>query len=318
MKSNKDYYHEFCKQEQGIPIFLKDWWLDAVCVEGPWDAALVTGAGNGKIKAVMPYYQVKGRLGHHYLTMPRLTQFMGPWINYPGGQKTSRKLSYEKEVLKALILQLPQFDSFSQNFHYSVTNWLPFYWQGFSQSTGYTYVLEDLTDLDALFNNFRSNIRREIRKAEKQVTVKPDNDVEKFYHMACKTYTRQDLTFPLSLEFMMRVDTACETNECRRIFFAVDNNGQVHASVYIVWDTVNAYHLISGADPQLRTSGATSLLMWEAIQFAASITKKFDFEGSMIQPIERFFSSFGPVQKPYFRISKVNSRFLRLKKCIFG
>ncbi len=318
MKSNKDNYREFCRQEQELPIFLKDWWLDAVCVDGPWDAALVTETGTGKIKAVLPYYQAKGRLGHHYLTMPRLTQFMGPWINYPGEQKTTRKLSYEKEVLKTLILQLPEFDSFFQNFHYSLTNWLPFYWQGFLQSTGYTYVLEDLTDLDTIFNNFRSNIRREIRKAEKQVTVKVDNDVEKFYHMACKTYTRQDLTYPHSLEFMMRVDTVCEKNECRRIFFAVDTNGQVHASIYIVWDPVNAYHLISGGDPQLRTSGATSLLMWEAIQFAASITKQFDFEGSMIQSIERFFSAFGAVPKPYFRISKVNSRFLKLKKFIFG
>lgn len=318
MKSNKDSYREFCRQQQELPIFLKDWWLDAVCVDGPWDAALVTETGTGKIKAVLPYYQVKGRLGHHYLTMPRLTQFMGPWINYPGGQKTTRKLSYEKEVLKALILQLPDFDSFFQNFHYSLSNWLPFYWQGFLQSTGYTYVLEDLTDLDTIFNNFRSNIRREIRKAEKQVTVKVDNDVEKFYHMACKTYTRQDLTYPHSLEFVMRVDTVCEKNECRRIFFAEDTNGQVHASIYLVWDPVNAYHLISGGDPQLRTSGATSLLMWEAIQFAASVTKKFDFEGSMIQSIERFFSAFGAVPKPYFRISKVNSRFLRLKKFIFG
>jgi len=314
MTSNKDRYREYCKQEPGIPLFLKDWWLDAVCVEGPWDAALVIEPGNGSVKAIMPYYQVKGRLGHHYLTMPNLTQFLGPWLTYPGGQKTSRKLSYEKEVLHALILQLPRFDSFTQNFHYSITNWLPFYWQGFMQTTGYTYVLEDLTETDTLFNNFRSNIRREIRKAEKHVTVKVDNDVEKFYHLACKTYTRQDLTIPLTLEFMKRVDKACETRECRRIFFAVDNHGQEHAAVYIAWDPVNAYHLISGGDPRLRTSGATSLLMWEALQFAATVTKKFDFEGSMIQPIERFFSSFGAVPKPYFQISKINSRFLKLKK----
>ena len=318
MKSNKEIYREFCKQEQGLPIFLQDWWLDAVCVEGPWDAAVAVEADSGSVKAVLPYYQVKGKLGHRYLTMPHMTQFMGPWLKYPPAQKYTRKLSYEKEVMAQLILELPEFDSFSQNFNYSVTNWLPFYWQGFRQSTGYTYVLEDLTDLDSLFNNFRSNIRREIRKAEKQVTVKVDNDIETFFHMACKTYARQDLTFPLSLEFMKQVDDACEKNKCRRIFFAADNTGQVHAAVYIVWDSLSCYHLISGGDPQLRTSGATSLLMWEAIRFASTITKKFDFEGSMIQPIERFFSSFGAVQKPYFQISKVNSRFLRLKKFIFN
>ncbi|UCH98736.1 MAG: GNAT family N-acetyltransferase [Candidatus Aminicenantes bacterium] len=313
MTSNKDIYREFCQQEKRLPIFLKDWWLDAVCVEGPWDAAVVADASNNSVKALLAYYQVKGKLGHLYLTMPRLTQFMGPWIKYPLGQKYTRQLSYEKEVMAALILQLPKFDSFYQNWHYSITNWLPFYWKGFEQTTGYTYVLEDLTDPDTLFKNFRGNIRQEIRKAEKQVTVKVDNDIEKFYHMACKTYARQDLTPSLSLELMQRVDEACEQHQCRRVFFAVDSSGQVHASVYMVWDSVSAYYLAGGGDPRLRTSGATSLLMWEAIQFASRVTKKFDFEGSMIQPIERFFSSFGAKQKPYFQVSKVNSRVLKLK-----
>lgn len=61
-----------------------------------------------------------------------------------------------------------------------------------------------------------------------------------------------------------------------------------------------------GADPRYRSSGAASLTMWEAIKFAATVTKRFDFEGSMIEPIEQFFRSFGAVQKPYFTISKVS------------
>lgn len=55
---------------------------------------------------------------------------------------------------------------------------------------------------------------------------------------------------------------------------------------------------------RLRNSGATSLLMWEAIKFASTVSKKFDLEGSMLEPVERFFRGFGTVQKPYFTISK--------------
>lgn len=312
-KDNKELYRQFCR-EHSPPLFLNDWWLDAVCVEGQWDAVVLENEGN--MKAALPYYNVKGRLGHSYLTMPRLTQYMGPWLIYPENQKTEARLSFEKHTMAELIGNLPPFDSFSQNFHFSVTNWLPFYWESFGQSTGYTYVLENLSDPDALFGQFKGSIRREIRKAQKQVTVKEENDVEKFYHMVGKTYQRQQKGPPVSLEFLKGIDAACEARNCRKILFALDNQERVHAALYLVWDEHSAYHLLSGGHPELRTSGATSLLMWHAIQSAATVTRSFDFEGSMIQPIERFFSAFGSTQKPYLQIEKINSRLLKFKNIL--
>jgi len=68
---------------------------------------------------------------------------------------------------------------------------------------------------------------------------------------------------------------------------------------------------MGGGAPDLRNSGATSLCMWEAIQFAATVTKSFDFEGSMLETVERFFRAFGAKQTPYFAISKINSKLLK-------
>jgi len=67
-------------------------------------------------------------------------------------------------------------------------------------------------------------------------------------------------------------------------------------------DTSYAYYLLGGADPRLRSSGAQSLLFWEAIKLASRKNLKFDFEGSMIEPIERVFRAFGAVQVPYLQI----------------
>ena len=55
-----------------------------------------------------------------------------------------------------------------------------------------------------------------------------------------------------------------------------------------------------------------SLLMWEAIKYASTVTTKFDFEGSMIEPIENFFKGFGAVQQQYTNISKINSKSILL------
>jgi hypothetical protein len=56
------------------------------------------------------------------------------------------------------------------------------------------------------------------------------------------------------------------------------------------------------------------VVQFESIKFALKNNKKFDFEGSMIENIERYFRSFGSIQKSYFRISKINSKlYLTLK-----
>jgi len=39
--TDKELYREFCQVEDNIPIFSKDWWMDAVCGEDNWDVILI-------------------------------------------------------------------------------------------------------------------------------------------------------------------------------------------------------------------------------------------------------------------------------------
>lgn len=299
---SKEKYRSLCRAETTIPLFCRDWWLDAVTAgEKNWDVLLFEK--NKHIAAAWPYVWKK-RWGFYVIEMPALTQHLGPWIDYPPGQKYPTRLSYEKEILTDMIRRLPDFDIFWQKFHYSFENWLPFHWQGFEQTTLYTYVLEDIHDPASVFEGFRSNIRREIRKAEKRVTIRESDDLEAFFKLNKMVFDRQNLKLPYSLERMRYIDAACRQHKCRKIFFASDDQGRTHAALYLVWDENSAYYLMGGSDPQLRNSGAFSLLMWQAIKFAGSVTRKFDFEGSMIEPVERYFRSFGARQIPYFRIYK--------------
>ena len=68
-----------------------------------------------------------------------------------------------------------------------------------------------------------------------------------------------------------------------------------------------------GEDPQLRSSGAGILLAWEAMQYTKKELglNRFDFLGSMIEPIEIVRRSLGGRQVPYFHITKVRARSLR-------
>ena len=47
--------------------------------------------------------------------------------------------------------------------------------------------------------------------------------------------------------------------------------------------------------------------LWDAIERLSGQVNAFDFEGSMIEPIERFFEVFGAAQTPYFHISRTST-----------
>jgi hypothetical protein len=284
-------------------LFQQPWWLEAIA-PGQWDEVVVTR--NGEVCARLPYV-IKSRFGLKAIAMPSLTQTLGPWL-MPSKTKYSKQLAQQKDLMTALIEQLPPHDYFSQGFHYSITNYLPFYWQGFTQTTFYTYVIEDLTDLNKVWQEFQDNIRYDIKKAKKSVVVNTEPNIDRFLDINTLTFTRQGLPLPYTRELVRRLDSACEARNARRMFFAEDAEGRTHAAIYLVWDENSAYYLMGGGDPELRSSGATSLLMWEAIQFAASVTRTFDFEGSMGESIERFFRGFGARQVPYFYVRRMSHR----------
>ncbi len=313
--SNKKIYQNFSLIEPSIPIFSRSWWLDAVCGPESWDVALIER--EGEVLAAMPYY-IKRKLGLTLFTLPPLTQALGPWLKPSISKHT---LGQQKDLMYALIEQLPHFDYFAQNWHYTITNWLPFYWRGFEQTTRYTYILPDISDEKQLWNHLQGNIRRDIRKAENRFEhkVKDCLDLNDFLSLNQMTFERQNLSLPYTRDVVLHLDDACRNHKCRKIWIAEDANGIPHAGVYIVWDENSAYYLMGGGDPKLRSSGAASLCMWQAIRHASTVTHRFDFEGSMIESVERFFRGFGAIQVPYFRIIKKPSILLKLHdalKCI--
>lgn len=306
--TNKDKYRLLCKNEPSIPIFSKDWWLDSVAGDA-WDVVLVEKGD--QILASMPY-TMRQRYGLNVISQPALTQTLGPWLR-PSTAKYARRLSQEKDLLQKLFEQLPKFAHYQQNWHCTRTNWLPLYWLDYEQTTRYTYRLEDLSSEEQIWGEMEANIRTDVRKASNKegVKVRTDLDVEVFLTLNEKVFARQNMALPYTRDFVRRLDKAAAQNQARKIFIAEDEQGRHHAGVYLIWDDNTAYYLMGGGDPDLRNSGATSLCMWEAIQFAATVTKNFDFEGSMIEPVERFFRGFGAVQTPYFSISKTNSKLIK-------
>lgn len=303
---NKQIYTQVCELEKDIPIFSQAWWLDAVVGKDNWNVALVKNK-NDEVIATMPYVLQK-KFGFKISIMPKLTQTLGPWLK-PFNGNYANKLGYEKDTMQALIEQLPKLHFFNQSWNYTYSNWLPFYWKGFNQTTRFTYVIEDLTDLDKVYANFQSKIKGDIKKANNRfnLVVRDDLSIEDFIALNKLVFSRQGIKFPYSDDLIREIDKACLDRNCRKLLIAVDKDGSQHAGAYIVWDKQTVYYLMGGSNPDLRNSGATSLCLWKAIEFSATVAKQFDFEGSMLEPVERFVRAFGAGQKPYNSISRSSS-----------
>ena len=300
--SPKEQYRQLCQTEVSIPIFSRDWWLDIVCGKNNWDVLLIYDK-NGYIEAAMPlYFPMKGMI-----VMPVYTQTMGPWISPSASDaKYTSQLSRQQMILGKFADALKNIPHFLQNFSWNITDWLPFYWAGFKQTTRYTYILNDLLNLQTIWDNMSPNIRRNILKAEKKhhIIVKRNIPIDEFLHVQSLSFQRQKKSDPRGEKELRALIEASQARKEGDIWGGYDENGRLHAAIFVVWQKKSAYYIAGGGDPEVRASGAHSFVMWTAIRELAPLTNSFDFEGSMLPGVERFFREFGAQQKPYFAISK--------------
>jgi lipid II:glycine glycyltransferase (peptidoglycan interpeptide bridge formation enzyme) len=208
------------------------------------------------------------------------------------------------DLLTELIAGIPRVAHFNAFCHYSLTNWLPFHWAGYQQTTRYTYVIEDLSDLDAVFAAFAHSKRKNIKKAEQAVTVREDMPPEDFYRHHEMTLRKQGDAIFYSLDLFRRIHEATYSRGVGKTWYAVGEDGAVQSAIFVIFDPNSAYYLISTIDQAYRNVGSATLLVRDAILYAASRTRRFDFEGSMVQGVEHSFRKFGAVQKPYLHITQ--------------
>ncbi len=310
MTENKEKYHAFCTKHPGVvPVFAQDWYLNAVCQSDKEGWSVVIVERGGQTVGVMPWYwRQRGPL--RVINMPHLTKHLGAYF-HPDFQSARQ----QHKICAEFIANLPRAAYFNQNFYYDFTDWLPFYWAGYRQQTHYSYILDDLSDLDQVYAGLSADYRNhKIRKAKEQVRIVTDRSPQDFFRIEKLSFERQGIPFPFSENFFLRYDAALQAQQARHILFAVDEQDRIHSTVYLLVDHDRVYYHMAGDHPELRSSGAGILLTWEAIRF----TKEqlglniFDFEGSMIQPIERVRRQFGARQQAYSRIYRYNSRWLQM------
>ncbi len=306
----KQAYRDFCKQCNELPVFFQDWYLDVVCHEGEWDVLLAKR--NEEIVGVFTYF-LKKKGPFRYITMPLLSRYMGPFI--PSKWRTRNQAH---KILEELRAQIPKVDDYAQNFHYSVDNWLPFYWNGYRQTTYYSYLIQSMKNEEEVFSRITKRYRSVLKKASAKYTIGYNLPLEEFYEIIQMSQKRWGQPNLITYGFLEAFDTVLKKHNARKIFYLLDDKNRIVAVKYLIWDMLSGYALFSGDHTDFRQPDSSIFLTWEEIKYTINDLKleTFDFAGSMLRKVEPSRRYFGGEQTPYFFVSKNNSRLLKLVRKI--
>lgn len=242
-------------------------------------------------------------LGLRVLRDPPFTPHIGPFFEYRATNPAART-NEERDVMEAMAAWLDRQRAavVSLGLALHAKDCLQFYWRGYKVVPHYTYRIELKHSEDELLNAMSDDRRKGIRKAQKDGLVVEDlADVSTLRSLVGETFTRQEKAFPrVAMNAILHAYPPGPSGFC----LSAKNGGQPVAGVYVVHDSRTAYYLMGGYTNGAH-HGAGALAMWHAILKAKSMgLEVFDFEGSVIPAIERYFRGFGGVLTPCFSVHK--------------
>ncbi|MEZ4963569.1 MAG: GNAT family N-acetyltransferase [Saprospiraceae bacterium] len=316
-ETNKVQWADFCEKNY-VPLYFRPWWMDCVCGPANWDVCLSLDKG-GNVEGALVYHTSR-YWGLPVIKMPPLTAYSGLWLNYPSDdQRPSSKMAFTKRVCENLIQQLPAFAFFYQQWHPEISNWLPFYWKGFRQTTLYTYQLPLQCCEEDMLQSMNKSSRKRIRKEAERLIVKTTTDVSTVFSLYESSLKNNHETPGFSLDLFKVLEKELASRHQGKILEASDKSGMIHAVQYLIWDEQTTYALLGGINTNCRkTSGALYLLFWDAISNNYGSSNLLDFEGSILEGVEESIRSFGGTLTPHFKITKAANRFVQTASLLFN
>jgi hypothetical protein len=306
MNDRKQKYQSFLTENPYLPIYIQDWYLDLVCGKENWDAAVVEKAG--KVVAVLPYCVKRNRF-FKWIGMPLLSKMHGPYVAHQ-----YNNARHHHAMVHDLVSQLPKVDFYQQAMSYDFQNWLPYLWDGYSQVTLYSYVLDDLRG-DVLLSNMDADCRRRVKIGGGTLALKTDVSLKVLHQLLTKTFERQNLKPPFGYQYLEKYYLELKTHSSCALLAVVDKEQNVQSVALLIWDKTSSYYLLEANHPN-GDKNASIYLKWLAIKYTHEVLKltKFDFEGSISKRIEKIYREFGAKAMPYFVIKKYHSKtFLGVK-----
>jgi len=293
-----DAWNDFVESSPQASIYYNSWYLDALAM--PFSLLVV----KEKERIIGGFVVIKNRIKQY--SNPLLCKYLGVIYGRMDGNEYTKETKRRK-ICAALLPEFKKKRSFNYSFHPEFHNFLPFYWNGYSATTVYTYILplKDRTE-EELLKGMHGKLRSEIKFGMSQgYEIVNDLDYDTFYEVNTMTYKRQGGSAPFKKEYLSNYYSALIKKEAIR-FIGIRKDNYIIAVAGIIYDAHTTSLVLSGFDPDKIQRGANEVLIWETIRFASGHSEYYDFEGSMMASIDSFYRKFGGIHTPFLRIYKDN------------
>ena len=245
-----------------------------------WDALVL-----GDYAAVMPLTW-RRKFGITYLYQPFATACLGVFGNGLNAQLIEKFLQAIPSKFRYIDIYLNHGNHFSLN--------------SFSLYERTNYVLDLEVSYEKIYEGFRDNIRRNIKKAaqlncvcRKDVSI---DDVLKISREQAATYTNIPAE---DYERFKKLYGLLQQKEMAVTYGMIMPNGQLVASCVLFLSHKRVYYILVGNHPNGKTIGASHALINAFIKDYAGQHLLLDFEGSDVRNLAFFYSSFGGVVEKY-------------------
>jgi len=270
-------------------VYAFSWYLDFVTED--WEALV-----EGDYERVMPLIPAK-KLGVNYLFQARFTQQLGVFsINILTEKVVSDFLNAIPKKFKFAEINLNTFNKVAQG-KYKIYKWL-------------NHELDLINSYSHIFKNYSTNLKRNIKKAEKSgislnKNVKPDEIIKLFREnrgRKIKTLTEIDYMKLKRLSYMGIYKGVVQT------YGVYTNKNELCAGAIFVRSKNKTIFLFSGLSQAGKDTNAMAYLINSFIKEYSQHHITLDFEGSNDPNLARFYKSFGSKEcyYPHIKISNLS------------
>jgi hypothetical protein len=295
-------------------------YLEALCEATGATFRIVAAFLNDELVAGVPLYERRTRSGL-VVGNRTLLYYNGIVLNLPARKYHSDETSLTQTVLAALEQELSALGYAHVLLHNdaSLTDLRPFLAAGWTPSLSYTYVVR-LEDLDAQWERVDQNLRRLIRRCEREgVIYREDDDFDALFRLHLETHRRKGAPLYLPEAAFARYFRRLHAAGLARLGHAVLGERVIASQLMLTGSGKTSHTVCAGADEEYLRLGASAFLRWQGfVSLAGAGYAANDLTDAALNPVTRFKSQFGGELTPTWSIASRGSRRYRFEAALRG
>ena len=270
---DKQKWDSCLEQSENAKIYVYSWYLDIVSPD--WSALI-----QDDYKSIFPL-PIKKKLGISYISQPLFTQQLGLFSS-----DNSRSI---EEFLSAIPNKVWLR---SLQIHNEVKN----------AKTKDNFELDIAADIDVIRKKYSQNVRRNLKKAEKESLIIKECANESLIQLFKENKGKEVKILDKKAYIILSnlLDKIQEKGNC----FGVYKDEKLISAAFFTNCFSKSIFLFSASNSFAKEIGANHFLIDNYIAKNKKDSLILDFEGSMIPTLARFYASFGAEKEYYYLIDK--------------